>query len=163
MEALKKALETEIKKTDITSKWVLERNKVNTSKKGYLLSWGQTLVKRTLKAQRKGTSDWYSVGINAFIRFNKERDIQLIDIDEGFLEEFKAYGLEEIKDPVSNKIIKEAWKPNTVANYMEAVRSIMTGPSVRKKILFLERMNHLKMSHFQEKRLRLIASRKQTF
>ena len=134
--ALKNALETEIKKNASTSQQTISRNKINLSKQGYLSIWGNVLAERALKSQKKGTADWFKCAISAFLRFNKGKDIRLIDIDEGFLEEFIAYGLEEIKEPANDQVIKEAWKPNTIGNYMSAVRTIMN-KAIREKKEFI--------------------------
>jgi integrase len=132
---LKRMIEIEILKSSSTSSKVLEKAAASISNDGFLKSWSEVLIQRTLDAKRKGTADWYRAGVNAFITFNKGRDIQLIDIDESKLEDFKAYGYKEIKNG-KEEIVKPSWKPNTIAGYLEVIRSIMN-KAIREKKEFI--------------------------
>ena len=133
---LKRALRVELKKTSRTPASVLTRGLVGNEKEGTLRNWSNVLIKRALASKRKGTADWYRAGVNALIAFNKGQDIQLIDIDESLLEDFKAYGYTEVKDIGTQEITKPVWKQNTIAGYMEVIRSIMN-KAIREKKDFI--------------------------
>lgn len=130
---LKRNIEVELSKTNGTSTEVIEKSKLNLSKEGYLGQWVKVLTGRLMATHdpgNKANAEWYQTAVNAFIRFNKGKDIRLIDIDESFLEDFKVWGTQEIED------VKKVWKPNTIGAYMRSVRAIMN-QSIREKKNFI--------------------------
>ncbi len=74
--------------------------------------WGKVLIDRKMKANKGGTAKWYREGVNAFIKFNKDKDIRLNEISITFLTNFK---IEHESLGNSN---------NTISSYMRAVRAI---------------------------------------
>lgn len=127
IDTLKRALEVEIKKSELTSQSTIDKAMVVRNNNGTLANWGQVLVDRAKIEKRIGTANWYKFGIDEFIRFNKGKDLALTDIDESFLEEFKIWAALEIEG------VKIAWKPNSIGNAMRAVRSILNKAISEKK------------------------------
>ena len=119
-----------IKQTPTTTNETVNRIRHQQSNEGTLRNWGQVLIDRALSTNRVGKASWYRDGIHAFIKFNKSKDIHLIDINEQFLEEFKVWAEMDIHG------VKRIWKPNTTGVYMRAVRAIIN-QSIKEKRNFV--------------------------
>ncbi|MCH8905153.1 MAG: site-specific integrase [Bacteroidetes bacterium] len=78
-----------------------------------LKEWGDILVKRTRKANKNGTANWYRYTVNAIINFNTGKDIPMSKIDYTFLKEFEADHL------------SRGGSINGVAMYFRGLRSIL--------------------------------------
>ncbi|MBL4653645.1 MAG: site-specific integrase [Flavobacteriales bacterium] len=55
-----------------------------------LRNWSDILILRTRKAGSNSTANWYRDSVNAMIKFNKNKDIIISDIDVKFLNDYKA-------------------------------------------------------------------------
>ncbi|MCF8276189.1 MAG: site-specific integrase [Flavobacteriales bacterium] len=127
---IKTELTIAIKRGGNTTADTVQKVRYTQSTEGTLQNWGQLLIGRALATNRVGKASWYRDGIHAFIKFNKGKDITLIEINEQFLEEFKVWAETEIEG------VKRLWQPNTTGVYMRAVRAIIN-QSIKEKRNFV--------------------------
>lgn len=123
---LKTEIVIAINRNATTSENVENKLRYSQSNEGTLQRWGQVLIDRAIASNRIGKASYYKPSISAFIKFNKGKDLPLIDINEQFLEEFKVYAMSEIEG------VKKRWKPNSTGAYMRAVRAIIN-QSIKEK------------------------------
>lgn len=62
---------------------------------GFLSVYGQSIIERTIQAGKLKTAYWYRDSIHSILKFNKEKDIRMQEIDVTFLEKYKAYFLQQ--------------------------------------------------------------------
>ena len=98
---------------DHSSEGLNERTRNDYSKTQITLEqWGKILIERKEKAKKTGTAECYRNSIDAFKKFNNDKDLRLSEITVSFLNEFQAE-----HEARGNK-------PNTISNYIRGISAI---------------------------------------
>lgn len=77
-----------------------------------LTEWGQVIIDRKLKSNKPSSAAWYMGGIKAFIKFNKNKDFRLDQLNVTMLKDYQIY-----KE-------SEGLKPNSISSVLRAIRAI---------------------------------------
>lgn len=108
-------MDTDTLVSEIKDKW---EQQISPSLKGKLSNgltlkvWGQVIVERKLKTNNPSSAEWYLNGIKAFIKFNRNQDLRLDQLNVSMLKDFQ--------------IEKESrgLKPNSISSVLRAIRAI---------------------------------------
>lgn len=79
----------------------------------YLSIFGKIISDRILEAGKYKTAAWYKDAVSSIIKFNKDKDIYLSEIDVTFVENYKAYCL------------KNGQSKNSISARLRALRALM--------------------------------------